>query len=279
MPTTTPLTDAITALTTYSNTVTGASDTDLSSAVATLAAGYGQGGGTGEDDLAAVLAGSFVGAFSNNKITKLHTRALIDNTQMTSISLPNLTRLEQRVFENCPNLEYFDFPELTTCGGWAFYGIGKNGSAIHLPKLASCDSNGMMEASKLGIVVLPVFTTLKIAAFNNSSLLTAVDTGATNIGHNVFANCNVLSTVILRSTSLVTLGNVTAFNNNTFKSGGTGGTIYIPKALYDHLGDGTSLDYKAATNWSTVDGYGTITWKAIEGSQYENYYADDTAIS
>lgn len=44
---TTPLTDAINALTTYSNTVTGASDTTLSDAVATLAAGYGGGGGGG----------------------------------------------------------------------------------------------------------------------------------------------------------------------------------------------------------------------------------------
>lgn len=35
-----PLTDAIEALTTYANTVTGASDTTLSDAVATLAAGY-----------------------------------------------------------------------------------------------------------------------------------------------------------------------------------------------------------------------------------------------
>lgn len=41
----TPLTDAINALTTYSNSVTGASDTTLSDAVDTLAAGYGGGGG------------------------------------------------------------------------------------------------------------------------------------------------------------------------------------------------------------------------------------------
>lgn len=45
MPTTTPLTDAINALTTYANSVTGASDTTLSDAVATLASGYGGGGG------------------------------------------------------------------------------------------------------------------------------------------------------------------------------------------------------------------------------------------
>ena len=40
-----PLTDAITALTTYANTVTGQSDATLSEAVATLANGYGGGGG------------------------------------------------------------------------------------------------------------------------------------------------------------------------------------------------------------------------------------------
>lgn len=41
----TPLTDAINALTTYANGVTGASDTNLTDAVHTLADGYGQGGG------------------------------------------------------------------------------------------------------------------------------------------------------------------------------------------------------------------------------------------
>lgn len=40
----TPLTDSINALTTYANEVTGASDTNLSDAVHTLASGYGGGG-------------------------------------------------------------------------------------------------------------------------------------------------------------------------------------------------------------------------------------------
>lgn len=47
----TPLTDAINALTTYANSVTGASDTTLSDAVDTLAAGYGGGGGIDIADL------------------------------------------------------------------------------------------------------------------------------------------------------------------------------------------------------------------------------------
>lgn len=44
---TTPLTDAINALTQYANETTGASDTTLSDAVGTLVAGYGGGGGGG----------------------------------------------------------------------------------------------------------------------------------------------------------------------------------------------------------------------------------------
>lgn len=43
---TTPLTDAINALTQYANETTGASDTNLSDAVGTLVAGYGGGSGT-----------------------------------------------------------------------------------------------------------------------------------------------------------------------------------------------------------------------------------------
>ena len=88
-----------------------------------------------------------------------------------------------------------------------------------------------------------------------------------------------MDTLIIRGTSRSQLININALSNTPFKNGGGGGTIYIPKALYDHLGDGTSLDYKSATNWSTVDGYGTITWAQIEGSEFEQYYADGTPIS
>jgi hypothetical protein len=50
----TPLTDAINALITYSNSVTGESDTNLSDAVYSLAEGYGQGGGVSN-----VVTGTF----------------------------------------------------------------------------------------------------------------------------------------------------------------------------------------------------------------------------
>lgn len=64
MATTTPLTDAINSLTTYSNSVTGASDTDLSSAVATLVAGYGGGGGASN-----VVTGTFTGTTAGSAMS------------------------------------------------------------------------------------------------------------------------------------------------------------------------------------------------------------------
>lgn len=98
------------------------------------------------------------------------------------------------------------------------------------------------------------------------------------LGIETFRNCSNLNLIVLRENQIFGLGNANCFTGTPFASGGAGGDIYIPKALYDALGTGTN-DYKAASNWSTIDGYGTITWHAIEGSYYETHYADGTVIS
>ena len=119
------------------------------------------------------------------------------------------------------------------------------------------------------------------SVFSNCSNLLAIDTEkfVTRAG-SVCIHCGKLSKLIIRNSSAISpLYNTNVFTNTPFASGGSGGTIYIPKVLYDELGSGSSLDYKAATNWSTVDGYGTITWACIEGSIYEIKYADGTPIA
>ncbi len=112
--------------------------------------------------------------------------------------------------------------------------------------------------------------------FNSCTNLEKADLTIREIKNNVFYNCYKLDTLILRKPTIVSLAY--ALTNCSFANGKEGGTIYIPKTLYDHLGDGTSDDYQSATNWSTVYGYGTITWAKIEGSIYETQYADGTTI-
>ena len=150
---------------------------------------------------------------------------------------------------------------------------------IHVSITSGSGQNSVFSyCSKLETAVLVNSVDFGNAKFHSCSKLKTVDFGCPRIRTNEFYNNTLLDTLILRSTSIVTMENSGPFAGSKFKSGGAGGTIYIPKSLYDHLGDNSSSDYQHATNWSTVYGYGTITWAKIEGSIYETQYADGTPI-
>lgn len=190
---------------------------------------------------------------------------------ITSFSAPNLTAAfnHNYCFRNCTRLAHVSFPKLSNIYGAQWFA----GTAI---KTLVFPMGGSTSATRVQIGGSFV---------NGANSLTAIDSYSISIiGGAGLQNAPMLSTIIIRhispqSNKITTLDNVNAFNNTPFASGNSGGTIYIPKTLYDHLGDGSSLDFKAATNWSTIDGYGTITWAQIEGSIYETQYADGTPIT
>lgn len=108
--------------------------------------------------------------------------------------------------------------------------------------------------------------------FRGCSALSYLDTNLSGSGQsNVFYGCANLGTLVLRKNGVFTLGNINHFTGTPFASGGSGGTLYVPSALIS--------SYQSATNWSTILGYSTNSIQAIEGSQYENYYADGTPIT
>lgn len=238
-----------------------------------IAAISGGSDGTWEE----IAAGTYSGALESDLVTYLRLRAFAECTHITSISFPNLTNSRDRAFENVPATSAY-LPKLATVGPWGFAFFGAPTLDFYLPKVTSL-TNGMFESFKGRKIVLPLPTSAG-NIFLNSPNLEALDFGSLSsiTGPNTFKNVAKLETIIFRNTSVVTLSNVSAFVGTPFASGGTGGTIYIPKTLYDALGTGTN-DYKAATNWGTIDGYGTITWAKIEGSYYETHYADGTVIS
>ena len=219
-------------------------------------------------------------------LSQLLTKTITDyeNSTVTDITA-------YRTFYQQTNLRSVSFSEIVTFnGGYAFYECTALES-ISFPKLEYI--NGAQAAfqgcTSLEVVVFPKhYRTFQSSIFQGCTSLQIYDAGiptAPTGNYNMFAQNffngdTALHTIIIRTENRIGgLGNINTFTGTRFASGGAGGTIYIPKALYDHLGDGTSLDYKAATNWSTVNGYGTITWAKIEGSQYENYYADGTPIA
>lgn len=211
------------------------------------------------------------------------TYAAFYGSSITGINAPNTTKIRYGAFRNCASLINVNLPNaVQQSDGDAervFSGCSSLQSII-LPKWTHMWNYFYENCTNLRTVVMPALNNSRTTNFNGCTALKTVDLKAlATISASFFSPCTALDTLILRRTSIVALSNVNAFSTSCpFASGGTGGIIYIPKVLYDHLGDGSSSDYKAATNWSAVDGYGTITWAKIEGSQYENYYADGTAI-
>lgn len=221
--------------------------------------------------------------------TRIAPYTFINCTGITSFSAPNVIRFTDQqdsntngngsyIFSGCTSLASVNMPALTAIGsgGYQFYNCTSL-TSIHIP---SVPGQHMMD----GCTALQTAVFENQGAWNgyglqNCTNLTKLDGMPTRIYTSEFNKASKLTTIVLRTPTVPTLSNINAFANTPFANGKTGGTIYIPKALYDHLGDGSSSDYKAASNWSTVNGYGTITWAAIEGSQYETAYADGTPIS
>lgn len=210
--------------------------------------------------------------------------ALLDGSLSGTYENITVTSIKSGFFSGAkyPNVTFYSFPNVVTLYQDAFY---QNNyiTGVYLPKLQTISGMtcfGYANNNSFTALVLPSLTTIGSQAFRNMKLTSFDILGsASGLGGAALIGCTNLNLIILRCvTAVVACAGTNTFDSTPFASGGTGGTIYIPKALYDHLGDGTSLDYKAATNWSTIDGYGTITWAKIEGSYYETHYADGTLI-
>lgn len=178
------------------------------------------------------------------------------NDTLTDYESTDVTKISNYTLNRATNLERLVLPNCTTVGEY------------------SCGYCTALKKLRLGLT-----GEIRINAFQRCDSLVVFDANyANDLYGNCFASSNNIQTFIFRSTSIVKLRSINSFSGTRLASGGAGATVYIPKVLYDHLGDGTSLDYKNTTNWSTLNGYGTITWAQIEGSYYETHYGDDTII-
>lgn len=208
-----------------------------------------QTGGGGASHDTELIMGTLSGTFENTEATSLKAHALSYMNSLTNVSLPNVAYVGANAFYNSANIETIRLPALRTAStNYIFSGIKKM-TAIALPSITSA---------------------LGGYAFSGDTLLAKADFGSVaSFGGQCFAN-TALDTLIIRRTSVTTLGNINNFNNSPFASGKAGGTLYVPSSLISN--------YQNATNWSTILGYPNNSIQAIEGSQYENYYADGTPV-
>lgn len=262
-----PLTDAINALTTYANSVTGQSDSDLSSAVATLASGYG-GGGASADGIATNTEPSGAVTLSDS-VTNIGTYAFAYKP-ITSISAPAVTSIGRDAFRNTliTSVSDSDFPHLyETSGTWM------GGAFSNMPELLTIKLSGYMSLQdgsgvlqnnpKMTSAEFPNATTNNIgqAGFRNNTAMVLCDIGRAGIGAQCFTGCTALRTLIIRRTDAVVAINAwSSVVMGGIYSNPTASTIYVPSALV--------ASYQTTDKWSSAYSAG-VTFSALETSPYK----------
>lgn len=196
---------------------------------------------------------------------------------ITSITGKSVTKLGVEPFSYCDNLEKLSLPNATsmTNGFVSPFRSCLKLKEIHLPRIQFPSTDSVFAGLTIEFIFLPSTKAFTPRTFNNcTNLKTVVSPSLSDIaslGSYVFQNCTNLKTLVLGNSSVVATRSTNHFDGTPFAEGGSGGDIYIPKTLYDHLGDGSDKDYLANSVWNTINGYGTITWHPIEGSEYETY--------
>lgn len=238
--------------------------------------------GGSASDLTALLSGTIT-EISNENVTYIWKNTFFD-MPVTRVDFPNVTAVGNDAFKGSKVTE-LSFPKLTTAGNGAFsycammvtfdapnLEIIPSGAFTQsklLESIGTCaatvtsiGSSAFSKCSALKEAIFPAVTKMMQNALQECVTLEYADFAViTSMAAAVFYGCTNLKTVIIRTQQVCALGNITAFGNTPFASGGTGGTVYVPAALIE--------SYKAATNWSTLYAAGSMTFAAIEGSEYE----------
>lgn len=206
---------------------------------------------------------SLLTSFSNSNVVTLDASTFESCTGLTSIDVPNVTVLGNGCFKICNHLTDTIFPKVTSMGSQVFSSVE---SKLVFPSLVITPTNSFSGWRGKELDLGESITTMRGYTFN---------------GFNTTATYK-FDTLVLRNPSQVVTLETNNFNNNTahFAPNQSGGTVYIPKVLYDHLGDGTSLDYMTSATWTAMLNLNSNnTFAPIEGSYYETHYADGTLIN
>ncbi len=193
-------------------------------------------------------------------VVNIGMNAFYYNSYITELNFPKATKIEASAFQNVSKLASINVPAATSIGNYAFGSTPI--TTIDLPKVTTVSQRAFNACRSLASVNIPEATRLNQAAFCDCRVLTAIDLPkVTYMEHYAFQACSALTTVILRSETLCSLQGNSVFQDTPFASGGTGGVVYVPSALIE--------SYKTATNWSALFEAGSLTFAAIEGSEYE----------
>lgn len=294
--------DAIRAKTGDANLIEWESGTGFADAVAAIPSG---GGGITWDDF---LEGTIpAGQLTLNTQNDIRGHAFYSNKALTSVTIKNSHSIGAYCFYNNIELLSVIAPHVTGIGdssfAYATYNSANNKlQSIELPEVQTVGARAFENCNKLkGNLFFPEARSIGEAAFENMTppyygppynrkiVLPKLDVPTTQNRVNVFRNTGtdaidlgenvkqigslwfydsrpggggaLYPIIILRSPTLVV-----AKDSSSIRAVYSSTKVYVPQTLIS--------SYEAATNWSTK---GSI-FHAIEGSEYEHYYANGVGV-
>jgi hypothetical protein len=186
------------------------------------------GGGGGDTSVEDGLVARTLTSYTNDRVTSIGADFFYSNTTIQTVSFPKVTSVGAEAFRACSNLVSVNFPNAVTIGQHAF-----------------------RNSVKLTEVVFPKVTSIGGYAFReNTGLVKADFSKAASITTYSFYGCTALTALILRNSTVTSLGSTNALTNTPIASGT--GYVYVPAALVN--------TYKGATNWSGL----AAQFRAIE---------------
>lgn len=195
-------------------------------------------GGGGGSDLASIL---FVEkTFVEHNITAIPADGFRGWQFVEKIDMPNVTDIGQYACYNCVGLTEIDFPMCKTIGNYAFYN-NTDVMSVNMPNLKTTGTNALRQLTSLVSVTLPSLTAINGTVFQKCTLLEKADFSvAKSVGANAFNGCSVLTALILRGDTPITLANVNALTGTPIANGT--GYVYFNRERVE--------SQKVMTNWS-----------------------------
>ena len=239
----------------------------------------GGGGGLSTDDI--IERTNFPATITYDGTKKPTDYVFMDCATIQSFTASKKIDIALGMFYRCTGLQTASFPLSETnnqsCNS-CFYNCTSLQS-LNIPKVIVLGQNALQNCTSLHILVAPKMTGLR-NGFASGAGLQQVDfpvCGAIN-GNEHFKNNSGLTILVLRKTSVCTLGNINTFTGTPFASDGTGGTLYVPNSLI--------TSYQSASNWTTILGYTNNQIKSIESTHTDpnapidltTHYVDGTVI-
>lgn len=278
------LTDKLTAIANAIRAKTGKTDAMTLDGMASEIEAIETGGG----DLDGFIEGTMTELTSG--VGTVGSHAFYKCTALTTANFPNATSIGDNAFYGCSALTTADFSNATSIGNNAFYqcralknvdfskvenvkSYGFYGAwnvPLNFPNATSIGQNAFNGCSNAKTAFFPKIVSVPQYAFNGCNVCGSIElSSATSIAAGAVSSCYRLTTLILRSETLCTLTNTSAFTN-CYHFHGTVNSSYNPDGLQDgyiYVPSTLVAEYQAATNWSTfADQFRALEDYTVDGT-------------